>query len=420
MRPLLDAVVIGAGQAGLGVSFRLGQRRLEHRVLERGRVGETWRSQRWDSFALNTPGWMNLLPGETQAVGDPDGFLGRDAHADHLAAYAERLGSRVETGATVTRVSPASGNRRAFLVEMGGGERVEARNVVVASGVQNVARVPPFAERLPAHLVQRTAATYRSATQLPDGAILVVGSGQSGAQIADDLLDGGRRVFLCTSAVSRLRRRYRGRDSMAWLAAMGFYDRRPAELDDPRVMLERQPLISGVGPRGRSLSLQALTARGATLLGRPSAVRRGRLVLDDSVGHNIAFGDERAAEIVGRIDAFIRATDPAAPPAEHDAADEPHAHPSAVHGPASLDLDQAGISAVVWTTGFGGDYGWLPSGVVDAQGKPLHRDGVTAVPGLYVVGMPWLRTRSSGIIRGVDGDARAIVDDMTRRMAQDG
>jgi len=414
---MLDAVVIGGGQAGLAVSHHLARRGIEHTVLERGRVAETWRTQRWDSFALNTPSWMNLLPGEKDPVEPRDAFIGRDAYIARLQEYAETNRVPIRTGVNVTAVA-ARPDGDTFVVtadDTTGTSEIEARSVIVASGLQRIPKIPVLGRALPDGVRQVHAADYRSPADLPTGAALIVGSAQSGVQIAEDLLEAGRTVFLCTSAVARVRRRFRGRDTMEWLVGAGFFDVTPDRLPDPRMRLAKMPTTSGLGRFGHTVGLQALAERGAILLGRPTAVEGDRLLLDDTVGANIAFGDARSAEINVEVEKIVQAMAPDAPPLEPDPADAPHPDPMSVRSPRELDLDAAGVGTVVWATGFGGDLGYLTVPVFDDQGTPVHQRGVAKVPGIYFVGFPWLHDRKSGIILGVDQDSAYIADRVATR-----
>lgn len=414
---MLGAVVIGGGQAGLAASFHLTRHGIDHTVLERGEVAHSWRSQRWDSFVLNTPNWMNRLPGEADAIEPRDAFLTRDAYAARLQAYADEHRLPVRTGLEVTAV--AAGPREdAFNVSAEGGERldIETRSVIVASGVQRVPKVPSIAGSLPDGIRQLHSADYRRPADLPTGAVLIIGSAQSGMQIAEDLLDAGRTVYLCTSAVGRLRRRFRGRDTMEWLVDSGFYDVSLERLADPQVRFAAQPNTSGVGRFGHTISLQAFAERGVILLGRPTAIEGDRLLLADTVGANIAFGDRRSAEFNAMVEDGIRAAGLVAPPLEPDPADVPHPDPMSVRSPAQLDLDAAGVGSVVWATGFRGDLGYLGVPARDEDGVPVHARGVSNVPGIYFLGFPWLATRKSGIILGVGEDAAFIADRVAERL----
>jgi putative flavoprotein involved in K+ transport len=416
---MLEAVVIGGGQAGLGTSYHLTRHGIKHTILERGRVAESWRSQRWDSFALNTPNWMNRLPGEVDAIEPRDAFLTRDAYAERLQAYADEHRLPIRTGVEVTVVS-AESDGAGFVVSAGGGSgavEIETRCVVVASGLQRVPKIPAIARSVPADVRQLHAAGYRCPEDLPVGAVLVVGSAQTGVQIAEDLLEAGRTVYLCTSAVGRLRRRSRGRDTFEWLVEAGFYDVRLDRLPDPHVRFARQPNISGVGRFGHTVSLQYLAERGVVLLGRPAAFEGDRLVLDDTVGANIEFGDRKSAEFNAMVDDGMRAAGLEPPPLEHDPADAPHPNPGSVRSPSELDLDAAGIGSVVWATGFGGDLRYLQMPVLDERHEPVHERGVAKVPGIYFLGFPWLSSRKSGIILGIDDDAAFIADRVATRLA---
>ena len=429
----LDAVVIGGGQAGLAASRHLARRGIEHVVLERRRIGETWRTQRWDGFALNTPGWMNRMPDDPPAgapdAGPDDGFQLRDAWVARLEGYAARHALPVRERVTVASVR-SDGRRFTLMVgatgDDGAGEEgaaddpagtISARAVIVASGAQAVPILPGFAAGLPAGIDCFPAAAYRRAEVLRPGAVLVVGGAQSGVQVAEDLLEGGREVHLCTSAVPRAPRRYRGRDLFTWLDAAGWWRQTADRLPDPRMLTARNPTISGVGRLGHTVSLQGLAARGVRLLGRPSGVDGGRLVLDDTLGANIAFGDRTSAEVKANVDTAIRDRGLAAPPPEDDPADAPHPDPSSVRSPRELDLERAGIGTVIFATGFTGDLGYLPAAWLDARGQPLHVRAEGAVPGLAFIGWRWMISRSSSLIHATDEDGGLAADIVARHLA---
>jgi putative flavoprotein involved in K+ transport len=418
---ILGSVVVGAGQAGLAASHHLTRLGIEHVVLERTRIGATWLSQRWDTFALNTPGWRSHLRPDDQErqTEDDDAFLSAPAFVERLEAFAARNTIRVTTGVEVTGVVPVAAGE-GFIVSVTGADgpdELQARSVVVASGILNVPRIPPIAAALPSALPQVTVADYRNAADLPSGAVLVVGSAQSGVQVAEDLVAAGRTVYLCTSSVGRIPRRYRGRDIFAWLGDAGFFDQQPGELPDRRMLAWPQPQVSGVGPLGRTVSLQSLAARGVTLLGRPTAVEGDRVLLDDTVGANIVFGDRISAETKALVDRHLEVAGVAASAAEIDPADVPHPDPTAVRSPAHLDLEVAGIGSVVWTTGFGGAFGYLPAAALDDRGVPIHDRGVAPVPGIYMLGFPWLTKRKSGIIPGVWDDAATVAGHVAEHVA---
>jgi putative flavoprotein involved in K+ transport len=359
---------------------------VEHLMLERDRVAATWRAQRWDSFRLNTAGWMNAMLGE-QA---PDAY----AAGQEVVRRLERLadGRPVREGVRVARLAP-TGDGWAVATDDG---ELQARTVVVATGDQNLPRVPDLARRLPGRVAQLHTADYRGPGRLPDGAVLVVGSAQSGCQIAEDLLAGGRRVILATSPVGRVPFRHRGRESLEWLAESGFMDQRPRDLPDPSVMHAAMPIIAP----GRGLSLPALARAGVTLAGRPVAVAGERVAFDDSVAANVAAGDAFAARIRTMIDELIRRRGLDAPPAEPD---EHDAHVE-LDPPAVLDLGAEEVGAVVWCTGFTGDFSWLDPALVGVDGQPRHTDGAAPAPGMWYLGLRWLRRRCSAILLGFPGD----------------
>lgn len=410
-------VVIGAGHAGLAVSAELADRGVEHVVLERGNVGESWRSQRWDSFALNTPNALNRLPFDAPIPPTDDradAFDPLAAQVGRLERYVADRRLPVRTGATVSAVQ---GGDRAFRVTLEDGEELDAAGVVVASGPMNVPVVPPIAAGFPAGLTQLHVSAYRRADRLPAGAVLVVGSAQSGVQVVEDLLAAGRTVYLCTSAVPRVPRRYRGRDIFAWLLVAGFWDQTPESLPDPRMLKARNPVITGIGGRGHTVSLQWLQERGAILLGRPREIVGDRMLLDDTVGANLAFGDRTSGEIKAMVDRAIEARGLDAPAGEPDPADLPHPDPGAVTSPGELDLGAAGISSVLYATGFTARPGFLPREWLDDGGQPRHSRGVAPTAGLFVTGWPWLTKRKSALMLGAAEDARVVAEAVAAHLA---
>jgi putative flavoprotein involved in K+ transport len=403
----IDGLVIGAGQAGLGVSRELVERGVEHLVLEQGRIGETWRSQRWDAFALNSPAWMNRLPGDP-APARPDEFPSAPEFVLGLERYAFR--HRLPVRQDVAVRSVVRGPADDWLSVTTADGAFEARAVVIASGGASVPRVPEMASALAGSILQLHTAAYRSARELPAGAVLVVGGGQSGVQIAEDLLHAGRRVFLATSAVGRLPRRYRGRDSFAWLVDDGFFDERRFE-----VMEATNPQISGVAG-GHTLSYQHLERMGAVLLGQVAAISGSRVRLRDDLVLNVSYADAASASVRSRIDAHIARSGIDAPPPEDDPADEPYPTRSMPQAPSELDLRRAAVTTVIWATGFDAAADFIRAPVLGGRGELSHRDGATALPGLFVVGHPWLRSRRSATIYGVIADAPHIADLVTRRL----
>jgi putative flavoprotein involved in K+ transport len=407
----LDAVVIGAGHAGLAVSRRLAGAGIEHVVLERGEIAESWRAQRWDSFTLNTPSSMNRLPGGPEAA-DPDGFLGRDAWIAELEAYARQGSLPVRTHANVTSVS--ADENGGFAVRIGDDEIVSTRSVVVASGIANTRRLPTAAAAIDRRIETLTTGTYRRPSQLPPGAVLVVGSAQSGCQIAEDLLDAGRQVYLATGTVGRSPRRLRGRDTLAWLAESGWMTQRPEDLPDPAMMRAAQPQISGVGLRGHTVSLQSLARRGVTLLGHLESADGTRLRFGDDLVQHVRFGDEISARIRQHIDEYIARRAIVASQTDPDPADAP-ADPESFHAPTELDLADRDVRCVLFSTGFAADYSWLRVPIFGADGSVAHREGRAPIDGLWFVGLLWMRMRRSGIILGAMDDSAHVAAQVAAR-----
>lgn len=408
-----DVIVIGAGHAGLAVSYRLKETGIDHAVLERGRIGQTWRTQRWDSFRLNSPNWANDLPGMPFHPDRPDAFESNDTLVAFLEDYAERFDLPVRTGCEVTSVREAGDG---FELETSDG-MFEAEAVVCASGCLNRPRVPECADDAPDDVMNLSAADYDSPADLPDGAVLVVGSAQSGCQITEDLLEAGRDVYLSTSKVGRIPRRYRGRDVFEWLRDMKFFDMRPEDLEDPAAQYAPQPQISGTRG-GHTLSLQVLARRGAVLVGRVQDFDGSRALLGHTVPDAIAHADKISAKITGAIDGFIEESGRTAPASE----DDPHVPPMPDLGGSDewseLDLVQHDIQAIIWCTGFDADWSWMDVDAFDANGEPAHEDGIASVPGLYFIGFPWLTTRKSGIIHGVLEDSERIADHITAHIGR--
>ena len=398
----VDTVVVGAGHAGLAAGWALARRGVEHVVLEEGRIGQTWRTERWDSFRLNTARWMSRLPGQHVAEADADGFDTAPEFADALQEFVRLHGLRVRENAGAARVELSSDG--GFVVHVGG-EALRARSVILATGFQRIPRRPELAATLSPRLLQLDTATYRSPAEVADGAVLVVGGGQSGCQIAEDLAAAGRRVLLSTSRVAWVPRRYRGRDTLAWWTASGFYDVRRADVGD-EVLRIRQPLISGTDD-GHSLSLQSLARAGVELLGRLRGGTGEELSFGEDVAEHARFADESGAALLRGVDEYIERAGIEAPEAETEPACAP------LEGIGSdartgLRLDREGVGTVIWCSGMRPrlDAAAIP-GLVQ-NGMIPHVDGATAVPGVYLLGVPWLRLRKSGIIWGAAADAEHV------------
>ena len=391
----VETIIIGAGQAGLALSRHLAAAAHAHVVLERGRVGERWRSERWDSLHLLTPNWLNRLPGAA-ALPDPDGYLDRDGVIAYLETYA--AGAPVREGTTVLRVRRT---HHGYHVATDRGHW-HAPNVVIATGDCDVPRIPAAAAQAPTCVHQLHAAEYRRPEQLPDGGVLVVGAGPSGQQLAADLRRAGRHVVLAVGRHARMPRRYRGRDSFAWLHDAGLLT---THADDVRDLAaaRRAPSfpVSGAGG-GTSLGLERLTALGVTVAGRLEGFAGRHALFAADLEHQVREADRRMHRALGQIDAHIERTG-----ADAEPADRPP--PIAIGGgPASLDL--AATGTVLWATGYTRAYPWLDVPVLDAAGELVHRHGVTSAPGLFAVGLRFQRTRKSHFLGGVGEDAALIAE----------
>lgn len=417
-----DVVVIGAGSAGLSVSHCLKDAAVDHVVLERGEIGESWRSQRWDAFRVNTANSLNALVGAPYEGPEPDTFPSHWELVKDFEHYAARGGLPVRTHTAVRHVGQAD-ESGFFDVTVegpdGGLSVIRTEHVVVASGGFTVPKVPEFSSKLPPRVVQHTAASYKTPDQLPIAPVLVVGSGDSGCQIAEDLLASGRKVYLCTSKRRRVPRRYRGSDSTRWGILSGRYEWTLDKLPDKRAIWNPDaPLYSGVGPMGHTLAYQQLERDGATLLGKLLGYENGRLLFDDSVNANVAFGDESSAAFKKGTDELLAQRGIDAPPNEYDPFDEPDTRAAVREVIRSLDLREAGIASVVWTIGFTHDFTWLDAPVFDDEGHPIQARGVTSVNGIYFVGLHWLHTLGSGLLVGVGKDAEYLASVICERLGE--
>ncbi|CAN5415628.1 MSMEG_0569 family flavin-dependent oxidoreductase [soil metagenome] len=396
-----DVVVIGAGQAGLSISWYLKNDGVDHVVLERDSVACDWRDRRWDNFTLVTPNWQCDLPGFPYDRGDPHGFMTRDEVYRFVQDYAQSFAPPVETGSTVTSLVAHPDGGFDLTVRRGTSTHlVHADRVVVATGGYQKPVLPRMADRLSPTIFQVHSADYRGGHQLPEGAVLVVGSGQSGAQIAEDLHLEGRTVHLVTGTAPRCARFYRGRDCVAWLSEMGTYDI-PIEAQAGGIAKRENTnhYMTGRGG-GRDIDLRAFATEGMHLYGRLTEASGTALTFAPTLEHNLDHADAVAEGIKDLIDAYIAREGIEAPvEARYVPVWRPPSEPT------SLDLAEAGITSVIWCVGFAADYSWLHAGVFDGEGHVCHQRGVTSVPGLYFLGLPWLHTWGSGRFASVGRDA---------------
>ena len=402
----VETLIVGGGQAGLALSHMLSQRGCRHLVLERGRIAERWRTERWDGLRFQFPNWSVQLPDFPFPHADPDAFATSAEIVDFLAAYADFIAAPIRCGVTVTAVRRRPGTS-GFLAETSDGP-IESANVVVATGPYQRPIIPAL---LPedAGLFQVHASRYREPDQLPRGAVLIVGSGASGAQIAEELVRAGRHVYLSVGRHRRLPRRYRGRDLIWWLTELGL-DQTPVEKRGPDKSL---PLITGAYG-GHTIDFRHFARQGMTLLGRVAAARQGALELAPDLAESLAFGDAAHTAFLDMADAYVarHGLDMPQEPAARAVQADP---PCLVEPLRCLDLKGAGIGAVIWATGYDCDFSWLDVPVLDARGEPVHRGGITDVPGLYFIGLQWLSKMNSSFLAGVGDDAARLADHIARR-----
>lgn len=393
----LDTIIIGAGQAGLAMSYYLSAHGLDHVLLERGRVGERWRTGSWDSLRLLTPNWMTRLPDYSYRGEDPDGFMTAAAFVDRLQAYADTIAAPVLRGAGVLALEARGAGYRAVT----GRGTFEAPTVAIATGACNRPAVPAFAEALPAEILQVTPADYRNPSALPEGGVLVVGASSSGIQLADEIHRSGRPVTLSAGRHTRLPRTYRGRDVTWWLDRAGVFDERYDAVPDTAAA-RRQPSLQLVGSaERRSLGLAELLQAGVHVVGRAAGVDGPVVRFAADLADVAAAADAKMTRVLDRIDEHIARTRLAR---DVGAPDRP-APQSLLNGPDSIDLRAAGIRTVVWATGYRRDYSWLKVPVLDAEGEIRHDGGIIPRPGLYVLGLRFMRRRKSSFIDGVGPDA---------------
>jgi putative flavoprotein involved in K+ transport len=399
----VEVLVVGAGQAGVAMSEHLSNCGTPHLVLERHRIAERWRSERWDSLVANGPAWHDRFPG-LEFSGDPGAFPHKEAMADYFVAYAKKIAAPIRCGVEVKAVRKHAG-RPGFCAETTDGI-IEANYVVAATGPFQRPVIPAVVSA-DAGFLQIHSNTYRNPGQLPDGAVLVVGAGSSGTQIADELLRTGRRVFLSVGPHDRLPRRYRDRDYCWWLGVLGEWD----VITPPQGREHVTIPVSGANG-GETIDFRILAARGITLVGVTEAFKDGVMHFAADLAANIARGDASYLSVLDRADAYAARNGLDLP--EEPEARKMRPDPSCMTDPIyELNLAKAGVTSILWATGYAVDYGWLPAGALDEKGRPKHMRGVSAEPGIYFLGLPWLSRRGSSFIWGVWHDAKYIADQIS-------
>jgi putative flavoprotein involved in K+ transport len=407
----VDVVIVGGGQAGLAMSYYLTEQGRPHVVLEQDRIAESWRSKRWDSLRLIAPNWSLRLPGLAYSGDDPDGFMGKDEVVAHLETYARSFATPVREGVWVTTIERRPADPH-FLVRTQD-DSVRASQVVLATGALQQPRVPACAAGLPTGVTQVVAPAYRNPGSLPPGAVLVVGSGETGCQIAEELVRAGRRVFLAGGRSWWAPRRYRGRDVTAWARLIGWFERTVDELPPGARTGQSNPQLTG-GDGGHDINGHTLAREGVTLLGRLQDVRDGRAVFAADLAANLAWGDEQARSWLQAIDDLI-AQQGLEAPLEDWPEDLLTSEPISHEAPTELNLADVGISTVIWAMGYRPNLDWVHLPFLDAEGYPIQRRGVTSVPGLYILGLDWLHTAKSGLFAGVGEDAAYLAGQIADR-----
>lgn len=394
-----DTVVVGGGQAGIAMSEHLSNAGVAHVVLERHRIAERWRSQRWDSLVANGPAWHDRFPGLEFPETHPDAFPGKEAIADYFVVYANMIDAPIRCGVEVTSVCALEG-RPGFRLETTAGT-LEANSVVAATGAFQTPVVPDLVPAT-SDIVQMHSSAYKNPEQLPAGAVLVVGAGSSGGQIADELLRADRKTYLSVGAHDRPPRRYRGRDFVWWLGVLGKWDAEVAGADHVTIS------VSGANG-GRTVDFREFATRGMQLVGVTEGYDDGVMCFADNLVANIQRGDANYLSVLQEADRYVARNG-------LDLPEEPEAHrlaplpPSVTEAPLQLDLTAANIRSIVWATGYVNDYSWLQVPAFDDAGKPLHQRGIAREPGIYFLGLSWQTRRASSFIWGVWHDAKFVAD----------
>jgi len=404
----IEVVIVGGGQAGLALSFRLTELGIEHVVLEQGQTIESWRSRRWDSLRLIAPNWSLRMPGFEYSGADPDGFMERDEVVDHLVGYAQSFDAPVCEGVRVVSVERDPIARR-FVIRSEDEEGFEAAQVVLATGALQRPNLPPSATEIPGSIRQIAAPDYRNPDSLPYGAVLVVGSGDTGVQIAEELVRAGRIVLLSGGRSWWAPRRYRGLDIARWLRLVGWFDRTVDDLPPGARTGKPNPQLTGANG-GHDISSRTVARDGVRLFGRLKGIRDGVAYFADDLAENIAWADDQARQLLRDIDAVVEHQGLQVPPADLPAGlGTDHGEPETT--PASIDL-RVGVGSVIWATGYRPAFDWIALPFTDEAGYPIQRRGVTEIPGLYVLGLDWLHSAKSGLFAGIDEDATYLASVM--------
>jgi len=404
----IETVIIGAGQAGLSLSYYLTRAGREHIILEKAPlVADAWRNRRWDSFTLVTPNWSFKLPGTDYSGVDPKGFMPKNEIVKRFEQYEQENHLPVSYSTEVTGVVPMDGHHRYRV--LASNKVYESKNLVLATGLFQKAKIAAFTDQIPHDIYQISSDKYKNPQALPPGAVLVIGSAQSGCQIAEELHEAGRKVYLSTGSAGRIPRRYRGLDSYEWLAKIGFFDRTAAMLNSPEERQFAPPHVSGKGG-GRTINLHKFSRDGIILLGHTRGYEEGKLVFAPDLKENLAKADGFAANITKQIDAYILNHSMDIPSEDVMVLDDGFRAP-VIH---SLDLAAEGISVIIWATGYSNDYSLVGLPILDAYHYPIADRGVSRFPGLYFLGLAWMNKFTSGLLMGIGDSAQYLAEVISR------
>ncbi len=404
----IDTLVVGGGQAGIAMSEHLTNAGVEHIVLEKNRIAEAWRTGRWDALVANGPAWHDRVPTLAFEDSDPDAFVGKDRFAQYLVDYATKIAAPIREGVEVIEARRQPGQGK-FLVKTSAGN-IEARRIVAATGAFQHPVIPPLVPQT-AEVTQLHSFHYKNPEQLAKGAVLVVGAGSSGAQIADELNRAGRKVLLSVGRHDRPPRRYRERDYVWWLGVLGLWD-----IAAPAPGTEHVAIAVSGAYGGRTMDFRRLASEGVILAGSTKSFANGVLSFGDDLQANVARGDANYYEVLDLADAYVERMGLDLP--EEPEAREAYPDPDCLTHPlAAIDLAAEGISTIIWATGFRQDFGWLKVAAFDERGAPIHQRGLSIEPDLYFLGLPWLSRRGSSFLWGVWHDAKHIADQIAIQRA---
>ena len=407
-KSVVDVIVVGAGFAGLSASYYLKKYELDHIVFDRGKIGESWRSQRWDSFKLNSVNKLNGLPGLEYQKNNPDDFGTGTSFISSFEEYVSKYDLPVAENSKVISIEKPGEFFNVTVISNNDTKNYSCRQVIIASGSASEKMIPSLAKDVPPSIKQLHTSEYRNPGQLPEGGVLVVGSAQSGVQIAEDLVNAGRKVYLSTSMVARVPRWYRGKDIMVWLLEMKFFDMKAEDVKDPVMLKMKPPQITGIGGSKYTISLQALAKKGVVILGKTDQVDKKNIFFQPNAAMHVKFADGFSIKVKEMIDGFIMQNQIEAEPPQPDEADKPDENAECASSVNSLNFEKDDLRSIIWSTGFHGDFSYIKLPVFDEEGNLKQKDSVSVIPGLYFLGLPWLRNRKSVILVGIKEDAMKL------------